>query len=142
MFSTHHTCHGKKYIALCVYSDIEPGSRMARAPTRRSEAVGAPKCSIPVKIWLEVTVLKGHCHGYLKCVQYTSDLQNFLKSCLCKNLSKYNGFHFYKYDLESLYMSNRKCRCQNLFFFSVKCDTVPFTAQSIAAVAMVIYFCF
>lgn len=83
MFSTHHTCHGKKYIALFVYSDTEPGSQMARAPTRRAETVGAPECSIPLKIWLEVTVLKGHCHGYLKCMQDTSGLRNFSKSLVC-----------------------------------------------------------
>lgn len=59
MFSTHYTFHEKKYIALYVYSDIEPGSQMARAPTRRAEAVGAPKCSIPLKIWLEVNSFKG-----------------------------------------------------------------------------------
>lgn len=79
MFSSHHNFHWKKYIAFYVYSDIEPGSQMARAPTRRAETVGASKRSIPLKIWLEVTVLKGHCHGYLNCMQYTSGLQNFLK---------------------------------------------------------------
>lgn len=78
-FSTYHTSHGKKYIALCVYSRIEPGSQMARAPTRTAETVGAQTCSIPLKIGLEVTVLKGHCHWYLNCLQYTSGLQDFLK---------------------------------------------------------------
>lgn len=53
--------HGKKYVALYVYSPIEPGSHMARAPTRASsETVGAPRCSIPLEIWLAFTVLKGH----------------------------------------------------------------------------------
>lgn len=80
MFSTHHTFHGKKYIALYVDSDMEPGSQMARAPTRRAETVGAPKCSVPLKIWLEITALKGHCHGYVKCVQFQSGFQNFLKA--------------------------------------------------------------
>lgn len=78
-FSTHHTSHGKKYIALYVCSRIEPGSQMARAPTRTAETVGTHKCSVHLKIRLEVTVLKGHCHWYLKCLQYTSGLQNFLK---------------------------------------------------------------
>lgn len=82
LFSTHHTFYGKKYISLYVYSDNEPGSQMARAPTRRAETVGAHKCSVPLKIWLEVTVLKGHCRGYLKCMQDTSGLQNFLKVSL------------------------------------------------------------
>lgn len=65
LFSTHRTFH-----ALYVYSHTEPGSQMARAPTRTAETVGAPKCSVPLKICLEVTVLKGHCHGYLKYMQY------------------------------------------------------------------------
>lgn len=80
LFSTHHTFHGKKDIALYVDARIKPGSQMARALTRTAKTVGAPKCSIPLKIWLEVTVLKGHCHGYLKYLQGTSGLQNFLKA--------------------------------------------------------------
>lgn len=77
---------------------------------RAAETVGAPKCLVPLKVWLEVTVLKGHCHGCQKYVKiYLWFLELFERLMYIQILEKIQNLIF-QMMIQHSYMSNRKCR--------------------------------